>query len=84
MFNNFIRTNLRALNENSIINNVFLVIQGNIRIPSVKNIIFGNLELFTNGNFVDPKPDFYDGAYLIQINRSIREKLRLYITPLIQ
>ena len=64
VFEKFVRTNTRALNEDAIMSDVFPVIQGAARILSAKNLVFGNLELLTHGSFVDAKPDFYDGAYL--------------------
>jgi hypothetical protein len=63
---------------------VFPVIQGTARIPSAKNLVFGNLEPLTHGNLVDAKPDFYEGARPAQIDLRIREKLGLYITPATQ
>ncbi len=63
---------------------VFPVIQGTARIPSAKNLVFGNLEPLTHGNFVDAKPDFYDGARPAQIDLRICEELGSYITPATQ
>jgi len=36
---------------------VFPVIQGTARIPSAKNLVFGNLEPLTHGNLVDSHND---------------------------
>ena len=83
-FDNFVRTNARALNEDAVMGDVFPVIQGTASIPSAKNIVFGNLEPLTCGNFVDAKPDFYDGARPAQIKLGIREDLRSYIIPATQ
>ena len=60
---------------------VLPIIQGNTSILSARNMAFGNLEPLTDGNFVDAKPDFYDGAHPAQIDRRIRTKLGPYITP---
>lgn len=60
---------------------VFPLIQGDACIPSARNMVFGNLEPLTQGNFVDAKPDSYDGAHPAQIDRRIRDVLGPYITP---
>ncbi|MCJ1402237.1 hypothetical protein MMC11_005457 [Xylographa trunciseda] len=83
-FRTFKQTNSRALNEDAVMSDVFPVIQGTARIPFAKNLVFGNLEPLTYGNFVDAKPDFYDGAYSAQINMRIREELGSYIIPATQ
>lgn len=83
-FRSFKQKNSRALNEDAVMADVFPLIQGNARIPSAKNLVFGNLEPLTHGNFVDAKPDFYDGTRSAQINLRIREELGLYITPATQ
>lgn len=83
-FDTFVRTNSRALNEDAVMGDVFPVIQGTARIPSAKNLIFGNLEPLTRGNLVDAKPDFYDGAHPAQIDLRIREELGSYIIPATQ
>jgi len=83
-FDTFVRTNSRALNEDAVMGDVFPVIQGTARIPSAKNLVFGNLEPLTHGNLVDAKPDFYDGARPAQIDLRIREELGSYIIPATQ
>lgn len=80
-FRTFKQTNSRALNEDVVIGAVFPVIQGDARIPSARNMVFGNLEPLIHGNFVDAKPDSYDGAHPAQIDRRIREVLGPYIIP---
>ena len=59
-------------------------ILGTASIPSAKNIAFGHIQLFTYGNLVQAKPDFYDGAYPAQIDKPIREKLAAHIMPATQ
>ncbi|KAL9100361.1 MAG: hypothetical protein Q9163_004252 [Psora crenata] len=83
-FRTFKQTDSRALNEDAVMSDVFPLIQGTARIPSAKNMVFGNLEPLTHGNFVDAKPDFYDGAHPAQIDMRIREELGLYIIPATQ
>ena len=46
-FRTFKHTNSRALNKDAVMSDVFSVIQGTARIPSAKNLVFGNLELLT-------------------------------------
>ena len=84
VFDEYVQTNARALNEDAVMGDVFPMIQGTAHIPSAKNLVFGNLEPFTHGNLVDAKPDFYDGARPAQIDLRIREELGSYITPATQ
>ncbi len=67
-FRSFKQKNSRALNEDAVMGDVFPLIQGDSQIPSAKNLVFENLESLTHGNFVDAKPDFYDGARPAQID----------------
>ncbi len=83
-FRSFKQKNSRALNEDAVMSDVFPMIQGNAHIPSAKNLVFGNLEPLAHGNFVDAKPDCYDGARPAQIDLRIREELGSYITPATQ
>ncbi|KAL8698699.1 MAG: hypothetical protein Q9201_006434 [Fulgogasparrea decipioides] len=83
-FRTFKQKNSRALNEDAVMSDVFPIIQGTAPIPSAKNLALGNFEPLTHGNFVDAKPDSYDGAYPAQIDLRIREELGSYITPATQ
>ena len=80
-FRSFKQKNSRALNEDAVMSDVFPMIQGNARIPSAKNLVFGNLEPLAHGNFVDAKPDFYNGARPAEIDLRIRDEIGSYITP---
>lgn len=80
-FRTFKQTNSRALNEDDVMSTVFPVIQGDAHFSSARNMIFNNLKPLTDGNVVDVKPDFYDGASPAQIDRRIRAELGPYITP---
>jgi len=80
-FRSFKQTNSRALNEDAVMGDVFPVIQGTARIPSAKNLVFGNLEPLTHGNLVSAKPDFYNGVHPAQIDLRLREELGPYIIP---
>ena len=83
-FDKFVRNNSRALNEDALMSDVFPAVQGTTRIPSAKNLIFGNLEPLTHGYLVKAKPDFYDGTRPEQIKLRIRKELQSYITPATQ
>lgn len=78
------RINSRVLNENAIINDVFLVIQSIARILFAKNLIFDNLESLTHDNLIDVKFDFYNKLRFAQIDLRIREELELYILLITQ
>lgn len=80
-FRTFKQTNSRALHEDDVMSTVFPVIQGGAHISSARNMLFNNLKPVTDCNFVDAKPDFYDGARPAQIDRRIRAELGPYITP---
>jgi hypothetical protein len=60
---------------------VFPIISGDADIPNEENLQFTRLESMTGSVTVDPKPDFYDGARLEDINREVREELGPYIVP---
>lgn len=80
-FRIFKQTSSRALHEDDVMATGFPVIQGNACIPSARNMAFGNLKPLTDGNLVDAKPDFYDGALPAQIDRRIRGELSASIIP---
>lgn len=80
-FRTFKQTSSRALHEDDVMATVFPVIQGNACIPSARNMAFGNLKPLTDGDCVDAKPDFYDGALPTQIDRRIRGELSASIIP---
>jgi len=79
-----VRINSRILNKNTIIDNIFSVIQNIVCIFFVKNLIFDNLESFIYNNLIDTKSNFYNRVRSAQIDLRIREKLKLYIILAIQ
>ena len=83
-FDAFVQTDARAINEDAVMGDVFPIIQGNAKIPSAKNLMFGNLKPLIHGNLVDAKPDFCDDVHPAQIDLGIREELGLYIIPAAQ
>ncbi|MCJ1423861.1 hypothetical protein MMC29_001746 [Sticta canariensis] len=80
-FENFQQANEEALTESMVMRKSFPIISGDADIPSAGELPFGNLKPLTDGTLVDPKPDFYDGARLAQIDRRIRAELAPYIVP---
>ncbi len=60
---------------------VFPIIAGNSNIPNKENLQFTRLDSMTGGVTVDPKPDFYDGARLEDIDKSVRQELGPFIVP---
>ena len=81
IFRDLKRTNARVIDEGEVMRHVFPIIAGNSNIPNKENLQFTRLESMTNGVTVDPKPDFYDGAHLEDIDKSVREELSTYIIP---
>lgn len=80
-FETFQQANEEALTEAMVMRKPFPIILGSADIPSAGELPFGNLKPLTDGTLVDAKPDFYDGARPIQIDRQIRAELGSYITP---
>lgn len=80
-FETFQQANKDALTEAMVMRKPFPIILGNSDIPSAWELPFGNLKPLTDGTLVDAKPDFYDGARPIQIDRQIRAELGSYIIP---
>jgi hypothetical protein len=60
---------------------VMPIIAGDANIPNKQNLQFTRLDSMTGGVTVDPKPDFYDGAPLEDIDKSVREELDPFIVP---
>jgi hypothetical protein len=80
-FRDFERKNDRVIDEGEVMRHVFPIIAGNSDIPNKENLQFTRLDSMTGGVTVDPKPDFYDGARLEDIDKSVREELGPYIIP---
>jgi hypothetical protein len=71
-----------VISEGKVMSTVFPIISGGADIPNEENLQFTRLESMTSCVTVDPKPDFYDGARLKDINREVREELGPYIIPI--
>jgi hypothetical protein len=80
-FRDFKRTNARVIDEGDVMRHVFPIIAGDSDILNKENLQFTRLDSMTGGVTVDPKPDFYDGARLEDIDKSVREELGPYIIP---
>ncbi len=83
-FDIFVQINLRVLNKNTVIDNIFSVIQSTVCILFAKNLVFNNLESLIYSNLIDTKSDFYNRVYSAQIDLQICKKLELYIISVIQ
>ncbi|UPK96331.1 hypothetical protein LCI18_007266 [Fusarium solani-melongenae] len=82
-FRDFKKKNARAEFESDVMKNIIPVLCGDANIPNQQNILFTELDAITNNNAVKPKPDFFDGALLQELSRSIRDDpdLRRLIIP---
>lgn len=82
-FREFKKKNARAEFESDIVKNVIPVLCGDANIPNQQNILFTELDVITDNNAVKPKPDFFDGALLQELSRSVRDDpdLRRLIIP---
>ena len=57
------------------------IVAGNSDILIKENLQFKRLESMADGLSIDPSPDFYDGARLQDIEKTVQEELGLYIIP---
>ncbi|KGQ07756.1 hypothetical protein BBAD15_g6917 [Beauveria bassiana D1-5] len=80
-FKSFRMANSRVISEGKVMADILPTIRGNSEIPNEGNLPFGNLESITNGTTVDAVPDWYDGSYPRDINRTIRQELCKTIIP---
>ncbi|KAM0794039.1 hypothetical protein BDR22DRAFT_883689 [Usnea florida] len=78
-FERFVETDERALNEDTMLSEVFAIIAGPSDVPSQKNLLFNNLKDLTDGSLTEAKPDFYDGSPPADLNMQIRKELGPYI-----
>lgn len=69
------------ISEGKVMSTVFPIISGDADIPNEENLQFTRLESMTSCVTVDPRPDFYDGARLEDIDKKVREELGPYIIP---
>lgn len=67
--------------EGTVMRNVIPIITGTASIPNEGNLPFTNFESLTDGLTVTPVPDFFDGAPLGNVDKSVREDLSQKIVP---
>jgi hypothetical protein len=70
-----------VISEGKVISTVFPIISGDADIPNEENLQFTRLESMTGYITINPRPDFYDGARLEDIDKDVREELGPYIIP---
>ena len=80
-FKTFRQKNSRVVDEGEVMRDVLPIICGDSRIPSKQNLLFTKLESIANDTVVDAKPDLYDGAFLNDIDRQVRDDLDAFIIP---
>ncbi|KAH8906449.1 hypothetical protein BR93DRAFT_969641 [Coniochaeta sp. PMI_546] len=67
--------------EGDVMRKIIPVISGSTDIANSGDVLFNNMESVTDGATVDAKPDFYDGAYLSDIDAAVTEDLNSLIIP---
>ncbi|OAA36066.1 hypothetical protein NOR_07672 [Metarhizium rileyi] len=76
-FQDFKSKNNRVTFKSDVISTIIPVICGDSRIHSQQNVLFTELEPITSTDAVKPKPDFFDGAFLVDVNEDIRNDIVL-------
>ncbi|KAL7917158.1 hypothetical protein ACQKWADRAFT_61989 [Trichoderma austrokoningii] len=71
-FERFQRSNEDAVFENDVMLKIVPVICGTSSIPNQQNVLFTELTPITDKTAVKPKPDFFDGALLNDLNQVIK------------
>lgn len=67
--------------EADVMRKIIPVICGDANIPNSGDALFNNLQSITNGDTVNAKPDFYDGARFDDIDKKVRDELDRLIIP---
>ncbi|KFG83453.1 hypothetical protein MANI_018083 [Metarhizium anisopliae] len=71
-FEEFRRKNEDPALESEVITSVPPILCGNSSIHNQQNVLFTELEPITNSGAIQPKPDFFDGACLGDLDQNIR------------
>ena len=79
-YKSFVRAVQQAKDESEIMSNVFPKIVGKSKHASGQNVPFGHLDRIT-GKIVIPQPDWYQGEFPREGNRTLRERLDTAIVP---
>ncbi|KAI0550178.1 hypothetical protein F4679DRAFT_222462 [Xylaria curta] len=77
-FRSFKRKNTRVVLEDDVMDDIIPILCGNTFIPHKKNILFTELKPITNEDATRPKPDFFDGSPLGNIDKKIRDDKHMY------
>lgn len=71
MFEEFERRTNSDINEGTAMSDLVSIMAGNSNIPTGRNVLFSQLHPMTNNTTVQAKPDFYDGAWLWDVDAAI-------------
>lgn len=71
-FRDFKRHASRANFEADVMQNVIPILAGDSEIHKQQNVLFTEMEPITDETAVKPKPDFFDGAWLRDLNEPLR------------
>ena len=72
---------MEAFKEKKVIRTVIPVAGGDSDIPNEKDVIFIKLKPITNDTISNPRPDYFDGARLKDIDRGVKNHLASTIIP---
>ncbi len=73
-FRDFKQKNRKALFEKDVMTSVIPVICGDVQYRNQQDVLFTELTPLTTEGAVRPKPDFFDGADLEDLDRKVRDK----------
>jgi len=79
-FNDFLQEN-EAKSEGTVMRNVIPIITGNPGIPNEGNLPFTSFKSLIEGLAVNAVPDFFNGATLGNVDKTVREDLSEIIVP---
>jgi hypothetical protein len=74
-FRDFKRANARVIVEPRVMRRVLPTLLGDADILDEEDLLFTRLDSITDNTTVDPKPDFYDGARLRDIDKRVLEDI---------
>ncbi|KAI0201748.1 hypothetical protein F4808DRAFT_459517 [Astrocystis sublimbata] len=77
-FEDFLEKNEDVIFDEDVMNVIIPIICGNTNIPHTKSVTFTELQPITNSDVTRPKPDFFDGSYLADIDETIRNNKHMY------
>ncbi len=80
-FKEFQRRSYQAGKKDKLMEYVIPIIAGTAYIPNQQNQLLTELNPMTGSDTVTPKPDFYDGTRLQDLDKSVQEELGPFIVP---